>query len=249
MKMASTPKTSFDWKKADLFAEPVPVGIDKVKELVEVKTATLKVQVPGQEGAWEVFYREARPPSGVMRTNVSVLLLHGRSFTSETWLKLGTLHVLPALGHRAVAVDLPGYGNTKVAFSGDKAAFLWQLCEQLQLQSSGLVVVSPSMSGQYSVGFLAAHWRSLAGYVAVAPVATDSVPSSVLALVQTPTVILRGQKDQTGLAEAAAGNLGVLPASVDVLFEGAGHACYLDQPDRFHRLLHNFVTLLLQQRN
>lgn len=52
-----------------------------------------------------VFYREALPEGAPKHT---VLLLHGASFSSETWLKLGTLQLLAIMGHRAVAVDIPG---------------------------------------------------------------------------------------------------------------------------------------------
>ena len=38
----------------------------------------------------------------------TVLLLHGKSFTSVTWSEINTLQLLGAMGHRAVAIDLPG---------------------------------------------------------------------------------------------------------------------------------------------
>jgi hypothetical protein len=53
----------------------------------------------------EVFYREVVPQGDKKET---VLLLHGQSFTSETWTEISTLQMLGAMGHRAVAVDLPG---------------------------------------------------------------------------------------------------------------------------------------------
>ena len=52
-----------------------------------------------------MFYRESLP-DGPPREQV--LLLHGMAFSSKTWLELGTLQYLSAMGHRAVAVDLPG---------------------------------------------------------------------------------------------------------------------------------------------
>ena len=52
-----------------------------------------------------VFYREAVPKGS---PNLNVLLLHGQAFSSETWLELGTLHLLACMGHRAVAIDIPG---------------------------------------------------------------------------------------------------------------------------------------------
>lgn len=39
---------------------------------------------------------------------MSVLLLHGIRFSSENWLKIGTLDVLAKMACRAVAIDLPG---------------------------------------------------------------------------------------------------------------------------------------------
>lgn len=55
----------------------------------------------------DVFYREALPEGTPTH---QVLLLHGAAFSSETWQKLGTLQYLSAMGHRAVAIDVPGAG-------------------------------------------------------------------------------------------------------------------------------------------
>ena len=53
-----------------------------------------------------VFYQEARPKDVPPKEHV--LLLHGQAFSSQTWLELGTLNLLAAMGHRAVAIDIPG---------------------------------------------------------------------------------------------------------------------------------------------
>jgi pimeloyl-ACP methyl ester carboxylesterase len=56
-----------------------------------------------------MFYRKASPPSSVKPSGQTILLLHGRSFKSETWQKLGTMHLMAGIGHLVIAVDLPGW--------------------------------------------------------------------------------------------------------------------------------------------
>ena len=53
-----------------------------------------------------VFYRQARPEY----PQADILLLHGGSFSSKTWVDppMQTLQILYRLGYNAVAVDLPG---------------------------------------------------------------------------------------------------------------------------------------------
>ena len=55
----------------------------------------------------EVFSRRVTPEKEAS-TPFNVLLLHGAAFTSKDWEKTETLQLLGAIGHKAIAIDLPG---------------------------------------------------------------------------------------------------------------------------------------------
>jgi pimeloyl-ACP methyl ester carboxylesterase len=55
-----------------------------------------------------VFYHKTSLPDSVTSSGQTILLLHGKSFTSQVWQDCGTMVTMAALGHLVVAVDLPG---------------------------------------------------------------------------------------------------------------------------------------------
>lgn len=166
----------------------------------------------------------------------TVLLLHGASFRAQTWHELGTLDVIAAAGWRAIAVDLPGYG-TSPPNAVDPVAWLRTLLDVLTLRRP--VLVSPSMSGRYSLPFLAAQPERLAGLVACAPVGIRLMPDG---LWDVPIFAVWGDNDTV-----------VPPAEADVLLThtrrgsklvlpGAGHPAYLREPAAWHAGLTGFLA-------
>jgi pimeloyl-ACP methyl ester carboxylesterase len=166
-----------------------------------------------------------------------VLLLHGASFSSLTWRELGTLDVLASGGYRAVAVDLPGYGRS-AATQLQPEAFLAALLDALDLERPA--VVSPSMSGAFALPLAAHQPERLAGLVAVAPV---GIEQNLEALRGSPlhTLLVWGENDTVVPIAAADRLAGALTDVRKVVVPGAGHPCYLDDPERFHAELLDFL--------
>ncbi|XP_041637242.1 protein ABHD14B [Cheilinus undulatus] len=192
-----------------------------------------------------LFFRQSEPSSGEAR--MSVLLLHGIRFSSENWLNIGTLDTLARAGCRAIAIDLPGLGRSKSAEAptvvGElaPAGFLREVCDQLNL--SPVVVISPSLSGMYSLPFLMEHPDLVRAYVPVAPICTDKFTAEQYQSVKVPSLIVYGDKDSQ-LGEVSLCNLSNLANHSVVVMKGAGHPCYLDDPDTWHKALTDFLNTL-----
>ncbi|XP_056381090.1 protein ABHD14A [Hyla sarda] len=201
-----------------------------------------------QNGDWPTFYREAVPRSsleGATAERFPVLLLHGRSFTSKNWEELGTLQILSEHGYRAVAIDLPGYGESLKAqpMSSEKGRTEYLLHIMEALGTRQPVIISPSMSGLFSLPLLLQHPDRLRGFVPVAPVGTKSFKPQQYQQIQVPTLIVYGTED-INLGSQSLESLQHLPNHTLSPLKGAGHACYMDRPEEFHTALLMFLSKL-----
>ncbi|XP_069500114.1 protein ABHD14A [Ambystoma mexicanum] len=194
------------------------------------------------------FYIEAVPmnkAAGPKADRIDVLLLHGQSFTSKTWQDLGTLSLLAENGYRAVALDLPGYGmslesKAKASDQG-RVDYILRIIETLGLKEP--ILVSPSMSGMFSLPLVLQHGEHLKGFVPIAPVGTKGYSAEQYQRVQTPTLIVYGERD-TNLGTQSLENLRQIPKHTIAMLANAKHACYLDQPRHFHQALLGFLNSL-----
>ncbi|XP_021915429.1 protein ABHD14B-like isoform X3 [Zootermopsis nevadensis] len=214
-----------DWKTVDVYNKSLPEGVNKKD--VSLVTGIIKI-----EGI-SMFFRKALPSTSMKSSGEAILLLHGRSFKSETWQNLGTMNLMAGIGHLVVAVDLPGYGETQGLYHGDKSKFILSIIQSELLSGIHPVLISPSMSGEYSVKFVGEHADLLSGFIPVAPVATSSVSQDILQTVKVPTLIVYGENDNTPMAKEAPHNLRIMPNSREVPLKDAGHAAYLDQPGSY----------------
>ncbi len=189
------------------------------------------------------FHAVVREPAGDADADagtLTVLLLHGASYTSRIWAERGILDRLAEAGHRAVAVDLPGSGATD-ATDGPPAVVLGALVREVG-PPGRVVLVSPSASGRYSLALLAEPSDlELAGFVAVAPVAIgELVPDPSVA--DLPALLVWGEDDDVIPRSDAEVLRSQLPNSELVEVRGGSHAPYDDEPEAFAEILLDFLA-------
>lgn len=195
------------------------------------------------ENAKMTFYREARPKSRSSE-KFDVFFLHGAELTSAIWVNIGTFQILAELGYRAVAVDLPGHGNSNdvgIPYSRDDIlGYMTNLFTALQLQRP--VLVSPSKGGEYAMPLLMAYPRVLRGLVAIAPSDTSHYLISDYKKLTVPLLVMFGEKDNTMLKPSSLDSLFYVPNRKVYMIRNTTHSCYVDHPPTFHKLLLQFLN-------
>jgi dienelactone hydrolase len=175
--------------------------------------------------------REAGPADGPL-----VLLLHGARFSSATWEELGTLARLAGAGYHAVALDWPGYGASSAWSAGDAPELLARTCDALGAERAS--VVGASLGGGFALELAAAHGQRVAALVGIAPSGSRDFAPSIW---DVPTLLVWGERDEILAPEIGRALAARLPgAELEVL--PGGPACYLDEPERFHALLLDFLA-------
>jgi pimeloyl-ACP methyl ester carboxylesterase len=166
----------------------------------------------------------------------TVLLLHGASFSATTWIETGTLDALCSAGIHGLSVDLPGFGQSS-RFDHDPAELIGDVVDLLD--ADRVVVLSPSMSGNYSLPWLMTNPPSAAGFVAVAPVGISrwSPPEGFA----VPTLAIWGSTDTVVPMTQGERLVATIPGAQLVVIEDAGHAPYMQQPDEFNSTLIEFI--------
>ena len=166
-----------------------------------------------------------------------VVLLHGAKFSASNWRELGTLEVLADAGHRVHALDMPGYGNTAKCRAAP-ADLLQAVLEHEELQRP--VVVGPSMGGAYSLALYFAAPERIGGLVLVGTVGVDKFQGR-LREIGVPCLIVWGELDTVSPIENAYFLSREIEDSRLVILEGARHPCYLDQPQKWHEELLDYL--------
>jgi pimeloyl-ACP methyl ester carboxylesterase len=119
--------------------------------------------------------------------------------------------------------------------------FLGEAMAALGIESA--VIVSPSMSGQFSFPLLIRSPDKVAGFVPVAPAGSERY-LRLLKKVKVRTLVVWGEKDDIIPLQKSDALAAVLEDAKRVILKDAGHPCYLDRPQEFHRELLSFLKTL-----
>ena len=167
----------------------------------------------------------------------TIVLLHGKSFSAETWRQNGTLSALGEAGYRAVAIDLPGYGQS--APSGKREdQVLGPILDGMGI--SFAVVVAASFSGWYAFPFILEYPERIRGFVSVASRGIRKY-REYLGRLNFPVLAVWGEKDDIVPVENADLLVASVPNGRKVVIPEGTHASYLSDPERFNQALLRFA--------
>lgn len=177
----------------------------------------------------------------------SFVLLHGMSFSAETWIEMGLFDEL-ARNYSVYSVDMP-YGARSRSEKFDAsdrdeyAEFLKELLKSLGIDKP--VLLGASISGEVTLRYLSKGYAAKAAIVAGPVGIKGLIPR--LGVITVPLLAVWGQKDNISPPE----NAEILTTHVkDVkthIIKNAGHACYLDRPEEFKTLVRDFLETSIKK--
>ncbi|BBD72176.1 2-hydroxy-6-oxo-6-phenylhexa-2,4-dienoate hydrolase [Sulfodiicoccus acidiphilus] len=162
-----------------------------------------------------------------------VILLHGARFNAHTWVEVGTLRALAEAGFRAVALDMPGYGQSQQS-PLDPAEFVLRFVDFVDGRAA---LLGASLGGNVA---LRASLKDLTKVWALVLVGAVGVvdQGEKLDFLNLPILLVWGKRDEVSPKE----NYEALQRrGAELKLVGVRHACYLDAPDEFNETVTEFL--------
>ncbi|MFP4000097.1 MAG: alpha/beta fold hydrolase [Desulfobacterales bacterium] len=158
-----------------------------------------------------------------------ILLLHGYMYTSDVWNDIGLLRLLEKKNIPFKAIDMP-YGHRTESFprSSDPVQ---NVSIAAGLCGPDSMIIGASLGGYMALKYCTEN--PVGGVMVVSPVmGLQKELVSRYPLVSAPVSIICGRDDNVVHSEEIR-RLGRRLNTGVIFYENAGHAAYLDQPERF----------------
>jgi abhydrolase domain-containing protein 14 len=169
------------------------------------------------------------------------VLLHGFSFSADTWVEMGLFDEL-SKGYRVYSLDMP-YGPKSRSDKFDAedrdeyAVFLKNLLNTLDIQEP--LLLGASISGDVVLRYLSAGYSAELGIVA-GPAGVKGLADRV-SKIAVPLLAVWGGRDTISPPDGGKIIETRVKNSEVHIIEGAGHACYLDKPEEFKKIVADFL--------
>eukprot|EP00039_Didymoeca_costata_P019652 m.338390 g.338390 ORF g.338390 m.338390 type:complete len:361 (+) comp18402_c0_seq1:159-1241(+) len=212
----------------------------------DLRTKTMKARVKS------VYIVHAKPAAGIERKQIAILLLHGAKFSAATWDQTNTIEALVQEGFDVYAMDLPGYGRSEGKVdSALREAFLKGIINKMGLSKP--IIVSPSMSGSFSVPLVLTDPSLISGFVSVAAVWTKKLEGVNWGMIDVYALHIYGDLDtEIGAVGAAIFEKSKGPPEKKpqvFVMKNAHHPCYIDNPKAFNKRLIRFALRVEGKRS
>ena len=179
-------------------------------------------------------------------SGVPIIFLHGLSYTSEIWEKIGVTDLLSEKRIPFLALDMP-YGMRShcqpKTRSPEKNIIFADEATHTVFGSQIPVLVGASIGGNIALRY--ATRFPVKGLLLISParsLETDLVPS--YSQFNFPSTILWGSEDNIIASGDMRTLVDKLPNSKLIIYDGAGHSAYKDQSNRFmHDLLELYARV------
>jgi len=170
-----------------------------------------------------------------------IVLLHGFSFCAETWVEIGLFGEL-VQDYHVYSFNMPyGIKSRSDKFDAksrdEYAEFLNDLLKALNINEP--ILLGASISGEVTLRYLSRGYSAKASIV-IGPVNVKSLVPN-LNRITVPLLVVWGERDDISSPD----NSKILEShvrntKVHILKE-AGHACYMDKPEEFKRIVKDFL--------
>ncbi|ADL69950.1 Alpha/beta hydrolase fold [Thermoanaerobacterium thermosaccharolyticum] len=167
-----------------------------------------------------------------------VLLLHGKRFTIDDWVKYGIVDNIAEEGYRVIAVELPGYGKSEI-LDISYEDFLMKFVSILNINKVN--IVGPSFSGEILIRFALKYQEMIRSLIIVDSINIDKYVDR-LKEIKVNTLIIWGKKDDIAPYEFATMLKQNIQNAKLYTFDDLGHTCYFDKPDVFTDELIKFLN-------